>query len=325
MRTIISGCLFTFMLACAGCSADVADEAVQRDAEKQTSPDSAAEPGQPDTEGGSPDAGPQQSAPASGELAKIQQELRQHALPAIRITPLKVPPATPWQSRFGGVPYWPKSQPLPTTPEGKPLHLLAQINFSEAPHIPEYPAEGILQIFIADNDVYGLEFRSEERTQAEINRNPNGYKVIYHAEPEMDATKLLTEAPTPESFPVTGTYSLQFEKTQDPLSISDVRFSRLIKGSSELPDEVWDKLSRDYSGGGSKICGHAFFTQNDPRAKAKGEVAQGEWILLLQIDSEFKEGISINWGDSGVGNVFIRPADLAKKDFSNVWYNWDCY
>jgi uncharacterized protein YwqG len=29
-------------------------------------------------------------------------------------------------------------------------------------------------------------------------------------------------------------------------------------------------------------------------------------------------------GDVGVANFFIRPGDLAKKDFSQVMYNWDC-
>jgi uncharacterized protein YwqG len=30
------------------------------------------------------------------------------------------------------------------------------------------------------------------------------------------------------------------------------------------------------------------------------------------------------WGDMGVGNFFIHPDDLAKKDFSKIFYTWDC-
>lgn len=32
----------------------------------------------------------------------------------------------------------------------------------------------------------------------------------------------------------------------------------------------------------------------------------------------------IIWGDMGIANFFINQEDLAKLDFSNVFYNWDC-
>jgi uncharacterized protein YwqG len=41
------------------------------------------------------------------------------------------------------------------------------------------------------------------------------------------------------------------------------------------------------------------------------------------LDSEDAEN-EIMWGDSGVGNFFIHPEDLKKRDFSKVFYNWDC-
>lgn len=30
------------------------------------------------------------------------------------------------------------------------------------------------------------------------------------------------------------------------------------------------------------------------------------------------------WGDMGVANFFIRREDLLRRDFSRVWYTWDC-
>ena len=33
----------------------------------------------------------------------------------------------------------------------------------------------------------------------------------------------------------------------------------------------------------------------------------------------------ILWGDCGVANFFISRADLKARNFSNVYYNWDCY
>lgn len=45
-----------------------------------------------------------------------------------------------------------------------------------------------------------------------------------------------------------------------------------------------------------------------------------DYVLLLQIDTDDE----IMWGDSGVGNFVIHPDDLAKRDFSKVYYTWDC-
>lgn len=89
----------------------------------------------------------------------------------------------------------------------------------------------------------------------------------------------------------------------------------------DLPDSVDEALYDEYScNDGSKAGGYALFTQDDPRDMDN----DGEWLLLLQIDTSDEEGVDIMWGDGGVGHFFIRPEDLAKRDFSNVWYNWDC-
>ena len=37
------------------------------------------------------------------------------------------------------------------------------------------------------------------------------------------------------------------------------------------------------------------------------------------------DAASSEWRDSGVCNFFIRPENLAKRDFSRVLYHWDCY
>jgi len=31
------------------------------------------------------------------------------------------------------------------------------------------------------------------------------------------------------------------------------------------------------------------------------------------------------WGDSGQGQFMIRREDLRKRDFSKIFYQWDCY
>ena len=70
---------------------------------------------------------------------------------------------------------------------------------------------------------------------------------------------------------------------------------------------------------GHKIGGYPYFTQDDPRKDNDPYT-----LLLLQIDSDDIEDVEIIWGDCGVANFFINPEDLAKCQFDDVMYNWDC-
>ena len=48
-------------------------------------------------------------------------------------------------SKFGGMPYVPKGGSLPTSAEGNPLFMLAQINCEQLPENNIYPKRGLLQ------------------------------------------------------------------------------------------------------------------------------------------------------------------------------------
>ncbi len=58
-----------------------------------------------------------------------------------------------YDCKLGGIPYFPKDMEYPKGTEGEykdtPLRLLAQINFEQIPHIPDFPETGILQFFCA--------------------------------------------------------------------------------------------------------------------------------------------------------------------------------
>ena len=69
---------------------------------------------------------------------------------------------------------------------------------------------------------------------------------------------------------------------------------------------------------GTKCNGFPFFTQFEPRDE---EQLKEYDTLLFQIDS----GGEIMIGDCGVMNFFINREKLKNKDFSDVFYNWDCY
>ncbi|WP_084133617.1 DUF1963 domain-containing protein [Clostridium grantii] len=49
-----------------------------------------------------------------------------------------------------------------------------------------------------------------------------------------------------------------------------------------------------------------------------------EDVLLLQIPSSGRSQRRITWGDCGIANFFIKEEALAKRDFSDVMYHWDC-
>lgn len=69
--------------------------------------------------------------------------------------------------------------------------------------------------------------------------------------------------------------------------------------------------------------GYPYFTQYDPR---EGDDAKGKYsVQLFQMDSDYGEDNDyILWGDAGVANFFIREEDLAREDFRDVLYSWDC-
>ena len=64
---------------------------------------------------------------------------------------------TLFESKFGGIPYWPPHMELPMN-EGRTMELLAQINFSDVLQMKDFPAEGILQFFIDPDNLYGMNF-----------------------------------------------------------------------------------------------------------------------------------------------------------------------
>lgn len=232
-------------------------------------------------------------------------------------------------SKVGGRPYWQETKPVPTGSDGKPLYLLAQINFSEIPRpLAGYPSQGLLQFFIADNDHYGADFDSGYGP--DVLSVQRGFRVVYWPDiaadpadipvpPQSNQSPMLPHDPARPR-------RMRFEAGEEKLSVSDYRFDKLLGGNTYAAveafaaarklgaDHLLDALWERHSGSGHKLGGYPYFTQEDPRT-------QGPMELLLQLDSDDE----MMWGDVGVGGFFIAPEDLAKADFSRVMYTWDCH
>ena len=230
-----------------------------------------------------------------------------------------------WQSKFGGIPYFPKEHEYPTDSQGKPMYLLAQINFAETPKLEGFPEKGLLQFYISGNDMYGMSFDDQCKQE--------DFRILYFPDVIEDESHLVTDfdyLPKPEDyFPIEKQSSLTFILKQAPLSVNDYQFeAKILNIDPELKHElfstyqdVYDEYGDTFRSEGHKIGGYPYFTQYDPRGLKKN---QGEEkILLLQIDSDEKRA-GIMWGDVGVANFFIAEKDLKNLDFSNVLYNWDC-
>lgn len=295
------------------------------------------------------DISPETQARLDKLFAVIDERLP--PIPSVRLKPSRAK-TTAFDSKLGGVPYFPKETEYPTVREGelagRPLFFLAQLNFGSLPKIEGFPAEGILQFFAGcgDDDVYGMDFKDQ--------LNQNGFRVIYHENVVTDERMLYSEDDMPDFgegevyFPFKGEFLLTAESSA-PMAVTgnDFRFEEAAvsaynelfggdikemydglngKGLYQVDKELYEAMwSR--SDGKTRMGGYPFFMQEDPRGCCEEYARCG--VMLFQSDSESggAEGNwadHICWGDAGVGNFFINSEDLARRDFSRVLYNWDC-
>jgi uncharacterized protein YwqG len=223
------------------------------------------------------------------------------------------------QSKFGHYPYMPLDFEYPKDAEDRYMFPLAQINCNELPALEGYPASGYLQFYIsAFDDLYGANF--DDRLSQRY------FRVLYFENQQVEKCKtdfaFLNEVMKSDSVPVDKPHSLSFSLKEEYVGICDVNnsfdvwdiFAKYPDIETELGRMAYEFIWPI----GHKIGGYSYFKQTDPRLD---DDQIKDYILLLQIDSDDE----IQWGDMGVGNFFIHPDYLVKKDFSRVMYTWDSY
>lgn len=242
-------------------------------------------------------------------LKPYEKEIEQTLKPVIHMSLQKLgEPIHRHLSKVGGLPYWPVEKQYPTTPDGQPLYLLAQINLSEVPYASEIlPQMGMLQFFLAEDNTYGMDF--DDQTAQNL------FRVVYHETTDAEVLTDFSFLEPIEEFPLpyNREYRIRYEVGEEPIGNTVYNFADLLDFNDEAIEEIYFDA---FSGQGHKMGGYPFFTQEDPRDEDTPYD-----VLLLQLDSD----LDMMWGDSGVANFFIRRDDLTRKDFSNVLYNWDCY
>lgn len=291
--------------------------------------------------------------PLPPELEPWRPQFEKSVRPFVRISTELSRSATAYDSKFGGYPYLPPGEAYPMF-EGEPMILLAQINWAGVPSLPDYPQSGILQIFIPkESESYGFDYDDKpgERSLWELR---------WYPEPGQTQTDLLflpddkelhgDPVQTPFDFPMGALsiesrglcYRLAFDAASGPVLSRDGMFKPIIStpirawhfwhhvtgGDQVAGHKLWEAYDALYPPIGAKIGGYTGFSQDDTRPipdqvpNERGPDFDNPWKLLLQI--ELERGSGMMWGDMGVANFFIRREDLLRRDFSRVWYTWDC-
>lgn len=252
-------------------------------------------------------------------MANHWDEIQKTAEQTITITATPVQSTSLMQSKLAHYPCIPKGYKYPVDRDGNYLFPLAQINCSELPTLGTFPTSGYLQFYIGTDELYGMSF--DENI-------PGSFKVLYFTEDELTEVEedmsFLNDTLSYEYKPVFCPHSLQFSLKTEYIGCYDyngdgnpyMTSDKLGELYPAIADELSEYVYEHFCYTGHKLGGYAYFTQADPRGN--GDI--DDYILLFQVDTDEQ----IMWGDSGVANFFIHPDDLIARDFSKVYYQWDC-
>ena len=235
---------------------------------------------------------------------------------------IEVKDTTIYDSKIGGIPYWPKDKEYPKDEFGNNLYLLVQLNFDKLPHIPNFPEKGMLQFFIANDDLYGMNW--------DDNTIQENFRIIYHETISDDTVEVIPEYTEDTLLPMDRDYLLiPREPSEMPIDPYDYRWDNHYddvadKAMGDLSEEEWDQCYERTDRPTVYIGGYPIFTQYDPR---EGEKSYERYdTILLQCDSARSKdkGVDFMWGDCGIGVFMIPLKNLQNLDFSKVLYYYDC-
>ncbi|MEG4572713.1 YwqG family protein [Microcoleus sp. N3A4] len=300
------------------------------------------------------------------ELEPFRQEIESSEKPVIKITYERK--ATDfWSSKFGGVPYLPKGYDFPKDSDGKYMHLLAQLNFEEifaqVPYLAPFPKQGILQFYIGETDLYGMDLDNFD--------NQKDFKILYFSEIDTnncqtDFAFLLDLSERYSTLNNQKLSALQFVyKNNSPTDnlFNEHIFEHYSPLKHEYVNNSPECLALQFSPDNEWVCPEDYQINNileAQKVKQLFEVMSADdykifdWYYANLYEIHHKIGgygyfpqtdpreyspqykdhkvvllhmISddeICWGDCGVGNFLIRAEDLENLDFSQVIYNYGC-
>lgn len=246
--------------------------------------------------------------------------LQKSELTYVKITP-KQGKTEICASKYGGQPYLPKGMSFPANEAGKPMLMIAQINFSEIPPLENYPTRGLLQFYI-DADLITESISSEDLH----------YKVLFfenhdpeNADPEaLNSTEFYGQL-MDETYDLTikeSTLSFELDKN----AVIGNCYGSDINKATYFPDEsvfeqfdigtVYEESFPYTSRYVSKIGGYPALDENDPREST-------EQVLLFQLcgyenPEDSDDFCAFGEPVNGYISFFISKEDLLKTNFEHV-------
>lgn len=217
------------------------------------------------------------------------------------------------KSRVGG----PSLGPAPLDSRGKPMRLLCALFCRELVWLPDFPHEGLLRFYIADDERLGADFSNPT-----VQRD---FRVLYD-----ETFDHLTPGPEPEesdTFPVKGCYPVVCNVARDQaMPMNHYRFplefnSHLKALGVATPTlEQWSALEEALGFPSHRAGGYPCLSGQDIRARPE----YGKYdTLLLQLLNMDDPDIHIHIKTGGVINFCIPKEKLLARDFSDVLYWWD--
>ncbi|WP_425098983.1 DUF1963 domain-containing protein [Tropicibacter sp. S64] len=118
-------------------------------------------------------------------LNALKAELTSRARPALGFDLIEGGETGLMTSRAGGSVAWPVGRTLPLDRHGKAMHFLLQLNLAEFPALPDFPADGLLQVFLSNMvNEHAIIFRDGRFPRED--RFPivqgDGFALVYHPE-----------------------------------------------------------------------------------------------------------------------------------------------
>lgn len=266
---------------------------------------------------------------ASEYLTHHTAQLKAVMKPSLRLRtqPLEGEP-TIGESRIGGLPDLSKETIWPTC-EGVPLMFLAQINLGD---IASYeissvlPREGILSFFALDPHSDITPFTAigsgviEEKKTCE---------VIYSLENSLERRDAPGDITLLEQCSILISREDTFPPIESAMYESLSLEAEAASALLEVVEGVYmdDETIHRMFGYPNQVQGDLYALAQryfdkaweDPNWETLAERGK-DLILLFQIDSD--ENTGIMWGDGGTLYFFVKPEDLVKRDFSDVWSEW---
>lgn len=258
--------------------------------------------------------------PAAAQAYRAWQA--KHALPAVDLVPAGPAPSTQGGTRIGGPVWLAAGEPWPADRKGKPMVFLAQVDFAAMPRLPDYPKNGVLQFFIAHDQMYGADFQRPERSDFRVIWRPaftRGGRLERNRFHEVKINGI--DSPLEGKQALVGV-ALRPQRTERVPTYNDWKFARDF---AELYHRNgWSRLNAllDAHFGEEPeihhVGGHPEFVQDDWRM-FRPEYRKADRVLLNLWSDK-----TLMWGDAGQGQFLISREDLKKRDFSKVFYQWDC-